>query len=116
MPIINDTKSKIRLPKIDQSQKQKICDFLKSAVYCWCDNRKDDVFHCRDLVGGDNNDWNGTPLQALYNHRRAYGSKDPKDSAGKDAGWFLKQVLRNDSRKFQSADGGHAKCYKWIDS
>ena len=116
MSIIHDDNSAIRLPDIDQSQKQRIYDFLQGAVHCWCKNRKNEDFYCRDLVGGDNNDWNDTPLLAIYEYRCNQGSDDPKDSAGKDAGWFLKQVLRNDSRKFQSADGGHAKCYKWIDS
>ena len=37
--------------------------FLQGAVYCWCKNRKDEWFAARDLLGGDNYYWQGTPLR-----------------------------------------------------
>ena len=40
--------------------------FLQGAVYCWCKNRKDEWFAARDLLGGDNYYWQGTPLFPLY--------------------------------------------------
>ena len=47
---------------IPEEQKQRIIDFLQGAVYCWCKNRKDEWFTTRDLLGGDNYFWQGTPL------------------------------------------------------
>ena len=35
--------------------------FLQGAVYCWYKNRKDEWFAARDLLGGDNYYWQGTP-------------------------------------------------------
>ena len=51
---------------IPKEQKQRIIDFLQGAVYCWCKNRKDEWFTTRDLLGGDNYFWQGTPLFFLY--------------------------------------------------
>ena len=42
--------------------------FLQGAVYCWCKNRKDDWFAARDLLGGNNYYWQGTPLIPLYDY------------------------------------------------
>ena len=42
--------------------------FLQGAVYCWCKNRKDEWFAARDLLGGDNYYWQGTPLIQLYDY------------------------------------------------
>ena len=42
--------------------------FLQGAVYCWCKNRKDEWFAARDLLGGDNYYWQGTPLIPLYDY------------------------------------------------
>src|SRR5690349_13674520 len=44
----------------------RIRDFLQGAVYCWCKNRADEWFSLRDLMGGENFQWQGTPLLALY--------------------------------------------------
>ena len=45
--------------------------YIQGAVYCWCKNCKMDNqepiwFSASDLFGGDNYDWNGTPLLGLY--------------------------------------------------
>ena len=114
MSIINDDNTEIRLPNMADHQKQKIFDFLQGAVYCHCNQRKNEQFHCRDLIGGENADWNGTPLQAIYEYRLGCNSPNPVDAAGQDAGWFLKEVLRRDSRKFEAADGDRSKCYIWV--
>ena len=40
--------------------------FLQGAVYCWCKNRKNEWFAARDLLGGDNYYWQGTPPSCRY--------------------------------------------------
>ncbi|WP_339133661.1 MAG: hypothetical protein WGN25_13360 [Candidatus Electrothrix sp. GW3-4] len=88
--------------------------FLQGSVYCWVKNRKDEGFAARDLVGGENYDWNKTPLIPLYQKHIAAG-KDPNDAvdeAGKDLGWILKLVLHEDKRSFESYDAGKAKGYR----
>ena len=51
---------------ISEEEKRRIKDFLQGGVYCWCKNRKDEWFSLRDLMGGDNFYWQGTPLLPLY--------------------------------------------------
>lgn len=90
--------------------------FLQGSVYCWVKNRSDEVFAARNLVGGENYDWNGTPLIVLYEKHIARGKKHDKavEEAGKDLGWILKLVLHEDRRVFQSCDAGMAQGYRWI--
>jgi hypothetical protein len=88
-------------------QRQRILDFLQGAVYCWCKNRKDEWFAARDLLGGDNFYWDGTPLIVLYEK-----SKDV-EQAGKDAGWLLKKMLSDDKRTFESLTYGLVRQYCW---
>jgi hypothetical protein len=98
-------------------EKEKIMDFLQGAVYCWCKNRKNEWFSMRDLMGGDNYYWIGTPLQVLYDKHENKG-KDRDSSvkdAGKDSGWLLKKVLKNDRRTFDSKNEALIQNYIWIE-
>ena len=74
---------------ISEAEKVRIYDFLQGAVYCWCKNRKNEWFSMRDLMGGDNFHWEGTPLIALYAKQQAAGVKDPEaiERAGRESGW-----------------------------
>jgi len=80
---------------ITAEQKQRIMDFLQGAVYCWCKNRKDEWFAAKDLLGGDNYFWQGTPMIVLYE------KSGDEEQAAKDAGWLLKRVLDDDKRRFE---------------
>ena len=89
--------------------------FLQGAVYCWCKNRKDEWFAARDLLGGDNYYWQGTPLMPLYTYY-LNGNEDNHDyaveEAGKAAGRLLKEVLINDKRTF-ATQAGYTHRYRW---
>lgn len=89
--------------------------FLQGAVYCWCKNRKDEWFAARDLIGGDNYYWSGTPLLPLYTYYLD-GNDDNHDyavvEAGKAAGRLLKEVLINDKRTFET-EKGYTLRYRW---
>lgn len=89
---------------ISGKQKQGIIDFLQGAVYCWCKNRPDEWFSMRDLMGGDNFYWEGTPLMSLYEKHISKGKNNPEaiDRAGKDSGWLLKRVISDDKRGFKT--------------
>ncbi|MBF0231257.1 MAG: hypothetical protein HQK63_16965 [Desulfamplus sp.] len=101
---------------ISDENLEKIKCFLQGAVYCWAKNRKDEGFAARDLVGGENCEWDGTPLWPLYQkHINAGKSRDEAVSeAGKDLGWILKVVLHEDKRIFEPYDAGMAKGYRWM--
>lgn len=95
---------------------EKISDFLQGAVYCWCKNRKEEWFSLRDLMGGDNFYWAGTPLLPLYDEheRKGKSSEDAIRDAGKDCGWILKKVIFDDKRSFETKKEDLIRKYKWI--
>lgn len=102
---------------ISDDELAKIKCFLQGAVYSWVKNRKGETFAARDLVGGDNYDWHGTPLIVLYYKHINAGKNDHAaiDEAAKDIGWILKMVIHEDKRTFEDSDVGMAKGYRWIE-
>lgn len=101
---------------ITQEQASLIKAFLQGAAYSWAKNRKGEQFAARDLVGGDNFEWEGTPLIVLYEKHVALG-KDNESAitdAAKDLGWLLKSVLDTDKRHFTIGRSGLTAGYKWI--
>ena len=103
--------------KISKEEKERIICFIQGAVYSFCKNNYDDgkrkAFAARDLFGGVNNDWGGTPLQVLYNCHANNNADNPENLAGKDVGWLLLEVINNDSRKFKKIKD-HVNYYEWI--
>ena len=102
---------------IKDQNKQRIIDFLQGAVYCWCKNRTQEWFSMRDLMGGENFNWEGTPLMSLYEKHIAKGKNNPDaiDGAGKDSGWLLKKVIIEDKREFETKKEGLTRKYRWTD-
>ena len=111
--LLNETSQLRRVNRISAEETQRIKDFLQGAVYCWCKNKKGDWFCLRDLMGGDNFYWQGTPLMPLY-HKHEVDKEDPVKEAGKDAGWLLKSVLASDKREFESKKENLIRNYRWI--
>jgi len=110
-------KSEIReVYEITDEEKQRIIDFLQGAVYCWCKNRPDEWFSMRDLMGGENYYWQGTPLHVLYSkhENKVKPWETAVKDAGKDSGWILKKVINNDQRKFETKKEELIRKYKWI--
>lgn len=100
---------------ITPRQRREILAFLQGAVYCWCKNNRQEPFAARDLIGGDNNDWQGTPLMALYEYYLD-GNDDNYEyavqEAGKAAGRLLFDLLANDRRVFDTWEG-ITRMYRW---
>ena len=99
---------------ISETQEAKIYSFLQGAVYCWCKNLNDKEFALRDLMGGENFEWTGTPLYTLWEKHKKLGADNPVKSAGIDAGWILKKVILNDKRKFELRESELTNKYRWI--
>ena len=97
---------------ITKEEMQKICDFLQGAVYCWCKNRPKEWFSMRDLMGGENYYWQGTPLYVLYKKHEGR-SADPVNEAGKESGWLLKKVIHEDKRTFETKKEELVRKYRW---
>lgn len=99
--------------KITNDEKEKIFYFIQGAVYSYCKNCHGKSFAARDLFGGENADWTGTPLEVLYNWHMNNGSNNPVNSAGKDVGKLLKSVVENDERLFNNFKD-YVNYYEWI--
>ncbi len=97
---------------LSDDQRTAVANFLQGAVYCWCKNRRDEWFSLRDLMGGDNTFWDGTPLQALY-EKHQHSSQDSTRQAGQDGGWLLKSVINSDRRTFVTREEHMIREYRW---
>lgn len=90
--------------------------FLQGAVYCWCKNvGSGNWFAARDLLGGENYYWQGTPLCRLYEYYLAGDDTMNEyaiEEAGKAAGRLLKKVLIEDKRIFKTREG-YTREYYW---
>lgn len=101
---------------IGDREKALIKAFLQGAVYSWVKNRSGEQFAARDLVGGENYEWQGTPLVVLYEKHIKLGKagESAVDAAGKDLGWLLKDVLAEDKRHFEAGRSGLTAGYRWL--
>ena len=101
---------------IDNSKKSHIKAFMQGAIYCWVKNCKGKPFSVRDLMGGANFEWAGTPLYALYEKHIEQGKDDDSavESAGKDLGWLMKTVMAEDKRTFEAGKAGLVSSYRWV--
>ena len=111
--------SKVRdVHGITDHQKDLIKAYLQGAVYSWVKNRSGEQFAARDLVGGENFEWQGTPLIVLYEKHINLGKTNDSaiEDAGKDLGWLLKAVLENDKRHFEISRSGLTAGYRWVGS
>jgi hypothetical protein len=110
-------KSEVREVRgITAEEKKSIEIYLLGCVYAWCNNHKSEWFSARDFLGRDNYNWNGTPLQPLYDKHFAKGKRDEAcvKAAGKDSGWILKKVIAADTRKFETKIAQRIRQYRWI--
>lgn len=87
------------------SHKDMILAFLQGVVYQWIlerskNDEKNASFVARDLLGGFNNNWQETPLQFLYDYykQKSNDERYAREQAAQDAGWALKEILKNDKR------------------
>lgn len=101
---------------IDDEQKRLIRAFMQGTIYSWVKNRKDEWFSVRDLMGGENFEWQGTPLFALY-QKHIHAGKDNDcaiEDAAKDLGWLVKTILAEDKRTFEVSMSGLVRSYRWV--
>ena len=114
--MVLNPKSEVReVQGVASDQMMLIRAFIQGAVYSWVKNRKGEWFAVRDLAGGENFDWNGTPLQTLFD-KHVKGGKPPTDAieaAGRDIGWITKSVLSEDKRTFEADNSGYVSQYRW---
>ena len=101
---------------ITEHEQELIEAYMQGAIYSWVKNRRDESFAVRDLVGGENFDWDGTPLIVLYEKHINEGKSNTSaiESAAKDLGWIVKSVLNGDKRTFIASKAGLVNHYRWV--
>lgn len=116
MTIINDDSKLRKTHGVSASELEAAKSFIQGAVYSWLKNRPNEGFAVRDLVGGVNFDWKGTPIYCFFekHHNKGKANSAAIIEAGKDVGWLLKSVLSEDKRNFEKYDQGQTNGYRWI--
>ena len=89
---------------LTERSKSNISEYLKESVNLHVKTNPNEWFSANSLVGGENSDWRGTPLQALYTmYMTQYGDEDKAfKQAGIACGWILKEALLEDERPFET--------------
>lgn len=75
------------------------------------------TFAARDLLGGANYYWQGTPLMPLYDYYLEHSDGDDEYAvreAGRAAGNLLKRVLIEDSKRTYETRQGYTREYRWV--
>lgn len=87
--------------KLSCGEKEMIKCYIFGAIDSFCKNCKGQDFSVRILFGEENKDWHGTPMQKIYDYHISQGKtdKEAKNLAAKDAGYFLKKLLKEDERE-----------------
>lgn len=96
---------------------QRMLDFLQGAVRARCADCEGLQFAARNLLGGANYFWEGTPMEVLFTKYIAegYSTEAAIEEAGKSAGHLLKRVLIEDNnRTYRLGDAGMANGYTWL--
>jgi hypothetical protein len=84
---------------ITDEQREAIAHFMQGAIYSWAKNRPNEPFAVRDLMGGENFFWDGTPLIVLYEKHIALGKSNDAaiEDAAKDLGYAPADVFASAS-------------------
>lgn len=115
--MIKDIKNKEILisAKLESEQIKLAEAYIQGAIDCYCKNNKEENFSVRILFGGDNKNWNNTPLQCIYDYHCNRNAKDAYNSAAKDIGWLFKGILLNDTKRiFECVGKDTGNLYKMI--
>lgn len=99
-----------RVHGVDRAHQDAIRAYLHEKVSEWCaSHATGSGFAARDLIGGENRNWVGTPLQYLYDYyrRRNRGDVYAYREAAKAAGRILKGVIDIDEDHTFHITGGY---------
>ena len=88
--------------------------YILGTINGFCINDKASVFSVRILFGGDNRNWDHTPLQKIYNYYIQIGKSitDATVSSAIDVGRLLKIILEDDKRQFEIVGKDTGLLYK----
>lgn len=102
---------------LDEKDLKPMRDYLLGAVKAWCKDRKEQWFAARDILGGANYYWQGTPLYKLFEYYRDHSNQDVENAvtqAGRSAGHLLKRVLIEDKKRNNETRVEYTRQYRWV--
>lgn len=78
-----------------------IRNYLLGAINCFVRQKNSDWFRAKDIII---NDWNGTPLQVIYDFFESKGlsEEEARKQAGMCLGKILKKIISDDLRIFET--------------
>lgn len=115
--MIIDDNTYMNVHGFEEVELQRMRDYLLGAVQVWCRDRHGEWFAARDLLGGANFFWQGTPLIRLFDFYMARSDNDSEYSvkqAGRAAGHLLKRVLVEDTKRMYETRQGYTRQYRWV--
>lgn len=86
--------------KLDPKGMESCKDYIKGAVYGFCNNHSGERFSIRTLFGGENTLWEDVPLEKIYDYhydKKSHDCVKAHKQAGVDVGLLLQLVLFEDS-------------------
>ena len=112
-----DNESYKNVHGLAEQELQRMRDYLQGAVHIWCRDRHEEWFAAKDLLGGANHYWQGTPLRRLYEYYMEQSDGNSEYSvrqAGRAAGHLLKRVLINDTKRRYETRQGYTREYRCV--
>lgn len=101
--MLNNSKSTTFVASFESlsiGQKAELTSFIRGAIQGALSEKE--TFAVSDIVGGKFTNWEGTPLQWIYEFHKNKGEcLSPENEAGKDMGRIFKNVMSTDSRNFE---------------
>lgn len=102
---------------VEEPEKQRMRDYLLGDVQAWCRDRHGEWFAARDLLGGANYYWQGTPLMLLYEYYLEHSDGDEEYAvreARRAVGNLLKSILIEAPKRSYETRQGYTREYRWV--
>lgn len=111
--ITNNNKRIVKISaKVSEKDLKLMENYILGAVHGFTAAADSKSFKVRDLFGFDNRDWNGTPIQKIYEfYLKSLPHEDAADKAGKDVGKLLRKVLAEDKYEYGEEFGSRECTY-----
>lgn len=103
---------------VNTAEKNDIISYLDQIISGWINKSPNEWFNFKDLLDfylSQHENWNGTPLQVLYDNyiKKGKNHEQALDLAGKSVGKILKETVHKRQEKFDT-EKGYLRRYKLV--
>ena len=103
---------------VNTAEKNDIISYLDQIISGWINKSPNEWFNFKDLLDfylSQHENWNGTPLQVLYDNyiKKGKNHEQALDLAGKAVGKLLKETVHKREEKFDT-EKGYLRRYKLV--